>query len=95
MLAQVDHLSDLKAKLIDEPIENVGATLGAPIGCLHGIQHDSTIRMEAHPVVRKYRIGCMWLGRVIDNHNIDACGTQCVNQGVKFFLSRLLLLLRC
>ena len=67
-MRQVDHARNPKTSGL-KFIDDVAAPLGAPAGGKHRIQHDRTVVMERHPVIREHRIwGLEFLFVLEDDH---------------------------
>ena len=54
----------------------------------HRIQHDRAVRVEAHPVVRKYRVGADGLETVFGDVHGDPRVAQLHHQGIEFSRAR-------
>ena len=76
MVGKIHYLADMKSLFAAQALDDVEATLGTPVPGLHRVEHDSPIGMKADPIVREDRIGCVRLGRVVDNDNVDALVSQ-------------------
>ena len=82
-MTQVDMPPHHKAQLCTDLLDQVSATLAAPVGGEHRIQHHRAVGMKADPVVGEHRIGFGRPGRVIDHTDADAGGLELLHEGVK------------
>ena len=73
---KVDDFANDKFMVFDQGFDDVGASLGTPVGRLHRVQNHRAIRMKADPVVGEYRIRCVWFHRVVYLDHFDTTGLE-------------------
>ena len=103
-MGQIDRARDAEAALAHHLLENLLAALQAAVRREHGIQRDGTVGMEAHPVVREYRVRLRRQRGIGGDQHPHAGAPQCRGDGVELpenpflgfaFLRRISDLLEC